>query len=121
MKELHQKSIDEIMECFDFAKVESVMISISWGWYDGTGISIPSINDLKGLALRLLTDCAEAKHNNYYTGTGGLWAEKINSDYFSLKFVLTEWDNFGDEKIEDEVELQASKERHSSPFTGLEL
>jgi hypothetical protein len=45
------KMIDDIMDEFNFAKVQSAMYHLDWKW---AGVGIPTIDDLRNEAERLL-------------------------------------------------------------------
>ena len=103
------KMIDDIMDEFNFAKVQSAMHHLDWKW---AGVGIPTIDDLRKEAERLLRGAAEARLGAYknthweqgiINGTGGFQAmafcneDKTKIIGLDLKFVLAEWD----ESIED--------------------
>lgn len=103
------KMVDDIMDEFNFAKVQSAMRHLEWKW---AGVGIPTIDDLRKEAERLLRGAAEARLGAYknthweqgiINGTGGFQAmafcneDKTKIIGLDLKFVLAEWD----ESIED--------------------
>jgi hypothetical protein len=88
--------IDDILDEFDFGKVLHVMELLEWKW---GGISsppeVPSLGELRKCARRLMNYCIG--HETYKTSTGGLHVTKETFDelpYYSLKFVVTEWNNY---------------------------
>ena len=102
------KMIDEIMDEFNFARVQYVMDHLNWKWV-GEYVT----NDmLREEAERLLRRAAELRLDNFKNesweipvvcGTGGLQAsafcneDKTKITALDLKFVLSEWDT----EIED--------------------
>jgi hypothetical protein len=103
------KMIDDIMDEFNFAKVQSAMYHLDWEW---ASVGIPTIDDLRNEAERLLRGAAEARLGQFkdthweqgiINGTGGFQAmafcneDKTKITGLDLKFVLAEWD----ESIED--------------------
>lgn len=97
------KMIDEIMEEFDFDKVQNVMDYLDWKWVGG----YVTVDMLKETAERLLRDAAKARLGDYkdthweqgiICGTGGFHAtafcneNKTEINGFDLKFVLAGWD-----------------------------
>lgn len=88
-----QDAIDDIIDNFDFQKVEAMMAAVGWTWCD---VGSPGVYDLRKLARRLLREVV--RHPGTTTSTGGLLAEsKVYSScehlYLSLQFVGAEWDN----------------------------
>ncbi len=98
------KMVDDIMDEFNFAKVQSAMRHLEWKW---AGVGIPTIDDLRKEAERLLRGAAEARLGAYknthweqgiINGTGGFQAmafcneDKTKIIGLDLKFVLAEWD-----------------------------
>lgn len=60
-------SIDEIMERFDFEKVRRVMEFLNWTW---AGVGIPSTEELKSTARRVLYDAVAEYERLGYPDTG---------------------------------------------------
>lgn len=58
---------DEIMERFDFQNVRSVMEFLNWTW---AGVGIPSIEQLKSTARRVLCDAVAEYERLGYPDTG---------------------------------------------------
>ena len=98
------KMIDEIMEEFDFGKVQDAMDYLNWRWAG----EYVTVEMLKETAKRLLRDAdklrlSDYKDEHYSEGiiaaTGGFQAmafcdeSKSKVDMLDLKFVLTEWDS----------------------------
>jgi len=104
--------IDEIMEEFDFVKVERIMFHLNWKW----GISTyrtPNIDELKETAEQLLRDAAESRLGDFIeqhhevgitSATGGFkataWCNEAKTEITGLRleFIVTDWDSFNEEK-----------------------
>ena len=89
MKEI--KQINEILNNFDFKKVNQAMKLLNWKWfYKESEDKIPTITQLKKEAKNLLKqviDCSEYS----VCSTGGFVARK-EFGYLLLEFVLEDWD-----------------------------
>ena len=98
------KMIDEILDEFNFAKVQSAMEALDWTW---AGVGIPTISDLRNEAHRLLRGAANArlyefKDEHWLEGiqnsTGGFeakaWCDESKEHItdLELKFVLASWE-----------------------------
>jgi hypothetical protein len=99
--------IEDIMEQFDFDRVKCAMEALNWKWYS-SNYSIPTINELRIQAERLLRGAAKSrlgdfKDNHYNTpiinATGGFEAraycneDKTKITGLDLAFVVTSWDS----------------------------
>jgi hypothetical protein len=97
------KMIDDIMDEFNFAKVQNVMDHLGWKWVG----EYVTIEMLREKAEHLLRGAAEARLGQYkdthweqgiINGTGGFQAmafcneDKTKIIGLDLKFVLAEWD-----------------------------
>jgi hypothetical protein len=97
--------IDDIMDNFDFDKVQTAMEALDWQW---AGKGIPSIKQLKETAVYLLKGAAELRLGGFLdsyweegiiNGTGGFQAtaycdkNKTKITALDLKFVLEHWDS----------------------------
>jgi hypothetical protein len=92
-----KEQIQEIINEFDFEKVNKTMIALDWIWAGSkTHNSIPSIYELKQEAKRLLKDAAEGmlKHDTdyYFVSTGGFCATSSELG-LKLEFIVSEWDS----------------------------
>ena len=102
------KMIDDIMDEFNFARVQNVMDYLGWKWAG----EYVTVEMLKETARRLLREAADLRLGDYkdthwelgiINGTGGFQATaycneaKTEIIALDLKFVLAEWD----ESIED--------------------
>ena len=101
--------IDDIIECFDFGKVQTAMVALDWKWYtNNSEISVPTIKELKESAKERLKDAAEARLGEYkselwgvpiISSTGGFEAQawcnedKTKITFLSLKFIVASWDS----------------------------
>jgi len=96
--------IKDIMNEFDFDKVECAMDALNWRWRG----QIPTIDDLRDEAERLLRGAAESRlgaykdehhHVTIISATGGFVAkafcneEKTKITGLQLDFVVTSWDS----------------------------
>jgi hypothetical protein len=101
--------IDDIMDNFDFIKVQNAMFALDWKW---AGIGVPTLDQLINEARQLLKTSAELRLGDYLgeyweegiiSATGGFQAtaycdeNKTKIIMLDLKFVLTEWDSEIDE------------------------
>ena len=101
------KMIDDIMDEFDFNRVETVMEFLDWKWAGDNGLEYVTVDMLKKTAKRLLRDAAESRLGRFKNehweqgiicGTGGFQAmafcdeDKTKITGLDLKFVLEEWD-----------------------------
>jgi len=95
--------IDEIIDEFDFNRVQRAMDYLNWKW---VGESV-TVDMLKEEARRLLKGAAEARLGDYknthweqgiINATGGFQAmawcnkDKTKIDALDLKFILADWD-----------------------------
>jgi hypothetical protein len=95
---MHLESIENILDEFDFNRVQETMEALDWQWWDVEGI--PSISDLRRRARSLLEDVYNKSDEHLVTtSTGGFEASRVMmvgdlNKYLSLKFVVAEFDNF---------------------------
>jgi hypothetical protein len=97
--------INNIIHEFDFIKVQNAMFALDWKW---AGIGVPTLDQLRNEAHRLLKDAAfsrlyEYKDEHWLEGiqnsTGGFvamaWCDENKTKIIrlELKFVLTSWDS----------------------------
>jgi len=97
--------IDDIMDNFDFNRVQTTMDALDWQW---AGEEVPSIDRLRETAVYLLKGASRLRLGEYLdsyweegiiNGTGGFQATaycdeaKIKIIALDLKFILTEWDS----------------------------
>lgn len=97
--------IDDIMDNFDFIKVQNAMFALDWKW---VAEGIPSIDQLKEKAVYLLKGASKLRLDEWLdsyweegiiNGSGGFQAtaycdeNKTKIIALDLKFVLEEWDS----------------------------
>ena len=102
--------LEDIIDNFDFGRVQDTMFSLGWKW--ATCMGVPTIEELKEQAIRLLRDASELRLGGYkdthhespiMCATGGLeakaWCDEDKTQIIGLelKFVLTSWDSEVDE------------------------
>lgn len=83
-------AIIELVEAFDFEKVEKVMIALDWKWAFSEELRTPTINEMRDKCFDLLFAADRAKTT---VCSGGFEASYKINDYdrevFALKFVVT--------------------------------
>ena len=90
MPNKYQKAIDELVENFDFEKVQAYMALTGWT-YCGAGKTTPTIEDLKKTARYALSELAN--NHDRWVATGGFRADLYkdkDSVELSLSFVAVE-------------------------------
>lgn len=88
-----EEIIEDILDEFDFGKVQHAMEALNWTWYDSS--DVPTLGQLRKKARNLMKHCKG--HDTYVTATGGFNVRKETHEgvpYYSLQFVVTEWDNY---------------------------
>ena len=65
--------IGQIIDRFDFQKVHDYMVAKDWRWYD----EVPTMEDLKRTALRLLVEAQMDPQDVVSMGTGGFRVYKL--------------------------------------------
>ena len=65
-----QDQIDEIMDTFDFTRVQEIMTRISWKWDAGERAHIPEEAELRKEARRMMRVAVDSS----YASTGGFAA-----------------------------------------------
>jgi hypothetical protein len=69
---------DQIMNSFDFEKIQEHMKTTNHQWYMGGGrMAVPDLTDLRITARDLLTKAIYSKEECTNVGTGGLVAYKL--------------------------------------------
>jgi len=95
--------INEVMDEFDYDKVQRVMEFIDWKWASVDGVL--SVGDLKRKSRILLSDCvngATLHKQDVIISTGGFkaeatWDNESNKIYnITLRFVLEETEYYND-------------------------
>lgn len=91
--------IDDIMENYNFQKVQDVMIFLNWSWFGAD--ESPSINELKDKAREHLTsayDLSEQHQDNVAIANGGFHAlarysyDELEVFSLELMFSVANWD-----------------------------
>lgn len=106
MTDSEAKAIDKIMEEFEFSYVQEAMSKMNWVWATGgldSTFHVPTINQLRTTAHRLLVDVVEEGHT--YHSTGGFVATLNKGRYLTLQFVLKS------EETDIQCDIQAIKEK----------
>lgn len=91
------QSMDEVMDNFDFEKVQKVMDCLKWSW--GHESQIPDIYEIRQFAKRLLADAYIGlshliEDKSLTLSTGGFTATAYRDGSLSLSFVVEEWEHF---------------------------
>jgi len=94
-----EEKIIEVLENFDFDKVQRVMHFLNWKWVNvGNTFSIPSYFRMIESAKDLLYRCKNSKSETVTISTGGFVAHKNKDEdgenLYSLSFVICESSNF---------------------------
>lgn len=98
------KMIYDIMENFEFGKVQSVMEHLDWRWA-GENYQVPSRERLERQAHSLLIDAIEVAEKEpfehegvpYLSATGGFRATALKGpnnrvNFIKLEFIIEEWE-----------------------------
>jgi hypothetical protein len=100
MNDINQvNEIESILDEFDFNRVQTAMKALDWKYYNSAD-AYPSIGELRRMARQLLLEAYVAPVcPEWTTGTGGFEVTRYmyigdTKKYISLKFVLTEWNNY---------------------------
>ncbi len=95
------ETVSEIIDYFDFEKVNSVMTYLGWRWLSDDNPRIPDVQELRKYSRGLLTRCliASREHNKWSIECGGFLAEceideEDNKPYLKLTFVLESFHNY---------------------------
>lgn len=104
---IKQAMIDEVMDYFDFEKVQKVMEFLDWKWIDAEGPV--QVCDLRRQARYLLKEIFE--RDVHTIGSGGLEVSYIN-DNLKLIFYVGYWSVDKGEITED---VQSHQNRTTNP------
>ena len=97
------KAINEIVENFNWERVQKTMTALNWTWAGEFGSSIPTTGALFRCAIDLLHhayDGAEKEKADYSAGTGGFYARAIIDEEtkeiveLRLAFEVCNWDYY---------------------------
>lgn len=91
---IQQDKIDDIMDNFDFNKVETVMKATNWTWASTHGV--PVEHELRKQARELLKSVSQHYVSEldfrYAISTGGFKATKYYDGELELEFIMAKWD-----------------------------
>jgi hypothetical protein len=73
MTQEQAQTIGQIIDRFDFQKVHDYMVLTGWKWFD----EVPTMDDLKGTATRLLVEAQTDPQEVVSMGTGGFRVYKL--------------------------------------------
>ena len=105
-KEPLDKMIDEIMDEFNFARVHKAMVALDWKWAVTSNNNVPTMDELRKEAERLLRDAADVRLDMFkeepwdspiYCSTGGFSAaaccneDKTEITRLDLDFIVSTW------------------------------
>jgi hypothetical protein len=90
------KTINNVMDNFDFERVEKVMDCLEWSWGVGHDEHVPDIYEIKQFARHLLADTIIRlshliENKSLSLSTGGFVATSYRDGSLSLSFVVEEW------------------------------
>lgn len=107
LSETELAKIEDIIRDFNFEKVHKVMEMFDWKWAM-TKYGVPTIEELKGEARRLLVDAAVEETQVATGGFRAVYEKSGPSDtdpFISLEFILEECEGFeGDDEEDGEDE-----------------
>jgi hypothetical protein len=98
--------IDEIMDEFNFARVHKAMVALDWKWAVTSNNNVPTMDELRKEAERLLRNAAEVRLDLFkgepwespiYCNTGGFSAaawcneDKTEITRLDLDFIVSTW------------------------------
>jgi hypothetical protein len=105
--EIYQKHTDEIMDNFDFSKVQKVMELIDWKWGIHPNNYVPNEAELRSSARSLIKNCIKAlsefNTDRAFSACGGFVVEvfEIPDDFdldedsaIALTFELESWGRY---------------------------
>ena len=83
-----EEHIQYIIENFNFEKVHTVMELLHWTWVMSN--NVPTIDELKKIAARLLNDVSKNDYDS--CSTGGFKATRYE-DHLKLEFIISNYDS----------------------------
>lgn len=108
-----EKHIKHVMDNFDFDRIQSVMEFMNWKWFIGrNGVNdflIPTVEDLKKTATRLLSDVAQ-QPPHCTISTGGFVVTK-HDDWIELAFNLESIESYPLNLNKDYERIKLNKKR----------
>lgn len=100
----YQDDIDDLIDNFDFDKVETVMQALDWKWSNGDKtLSVPTIPRMRKTARNILREAAKMAiqtKQGYSVATGGFFAhvyepkEGETKLYMRIHFEIESNDNY---------------------------
>ena len=108
--------IQDIMRDFDFQKVHDVMEQLDWKWATISGYGVPTIDEMKYEANRLLIDACIERTCVSTGGFRAVYDECGQGDpdpYIGLEFIVEECEGFVDD---DEDEDEDGVEKDPAPW-----
>ena len=83
------KTVEQILNGFDFEKAHKAMEAVDWKWYhdeDGS-MCVPTVYQMINHARKLLEKIV-TEPNTKCLASGGFWVKKEDADYITLQFVV---------------------------------
>jgi len=103
LNKVEKSKIEDIMRNFDFEKVHDVMQYLDWHWVK---VGVPTVEDIKAEAKRLLVDACYEKttvacggFRATYEATPG---SEEGDEFIQLEFILTDAEGFDEDEAEEE-------------------
>ena len=98
----HESLINDIVDNFDFVKVQKVMKMLDWKWSNADGEGVPGIGRMKEVARHILESALQQtdKADGGYSATGGFAAHAWNDNgevCARLVFELNEYETYEQE------------------------
>ena len=93
------EEVEDILDEFDFNRVRVAMEALDWQWFNAAD-GLPSLGELRKQARSLLETVYNKETSPFFmSGCGGFEATRVMepndlSKYLSLKFVVSEWNNY---------------------------
>ena len=89
--------IKSILNHFDFNKVKKIMDVLNWKWASSKN-GVPDIDEIIGLATRLLIDACVEKQNISTGGFRAVYDDNGDGDpYVGLEFIVEECEGFAED------------------------
>ena len=89
--------IKSILNHFDFNKVKKIMDVLNWKWASSKN-GVPDIDEINGLATRLLIDACVEKTNISTGGFRAVYDDNGDGDpYVGLEFIVEECEGFAED------------------------
>ena len=91
--------IKSILNHFDFNRVKKVMDVLNWKWASSCSKNgVPDIDEIRGLANRLLIDACIEKTNISTGGFRAVYDDNCDGDpYVGLEFIVEECEGFAED------------------------